>query len=65
MRRAKNLKKPEIEDHMKANQTQPNAAEFRPKPLTVEQENVIDLLITGKSERETAEVCGVNRSTIA
>jgi DNA-binding transcriptional MerR regulator len=50
---------------MKANQTQPNPAEFRPKPLTVEQENVIDLLITGKSERETAEVCGVNRSTIA
>jgi hypothetical protein len=50
---------------MKGNQTQPNPAEFRPKPLTIEQENVIDLLITGKSERETAEIAGVNRSTIA
>ena len=48
-----------------SDQTQPNLANFRPKPLTIEQENVIDCLILGKSEREAAEVCHVNRATIA
>lgn len=32
--------------------------------LSVEQENAIDLLITGKSDKETGEVCGVSRQTI-
>jgi hypothetical protein len=48
-----------------SDQTQPNLANFRPKPLTIEQENVIDCLILGKSEREAAEACHVNRATIA
>jgi Homeodomain-like domain len=34
------------------------------KPLTIEQENAIDLLITGRSDRDTAEAVGVNRMTV-
>jgi hypothetical protein len=34
------------------------------KPLSPEQENVIDLLILGKPDREVAEVVGVTRETI-
>jgi hypothetical protein len=34
------------------------------KPLSIEMENAIDCLILGKSDRETAEVVGVNRMTI-
>jgi hypothetical protein len=37
----------------------------RYKPLTPEMENAIDLLITGKPDREVAEVVGVSRQTIA
>ncbi|MGZ9871790.1 hypothetical protein ACU3L3_25810 [Priestia endophytica] len=36
----------------------------REQGLTVEQLNAIDLLITGKNDKETAEVVGVNRVTI-
>jgi hypothetical protein len=50
---------------MKTSQSVPNPADFKPKPLTIEQENVIDLLILGKSERETADACRVSRTTIA
>src|SRR5699024_9163706 len=32
--------------------------------LTVEQLNAIDLLVTGKSDQETADIVGVNRVTI-
>ncbi|MBT2729196.1 helix-turn-helix domain-containing protein [Bacillus sp. ISL-75] len=32
--------------------------------LTVEQYNAIDLLITGKSDQETADIIGVNRVTV-
>ena len=34
------------------------------KPLSIEQQNAIDLLILGKSDREVAEGVGVNRTTI-
>lgn len=32
--------------------------------LTVEQQNAIELLVMGKSDRETAEACGVTRQTV-
>jgi len=32
--------------------------------LSIEQENAIELLITGKSDREVAEVCGLSRQTV-
>ncbi|MFM8323090.1 MAG: hypothetical protein ACKOC5_19440 [Chloroflexota bacterium] len=32
--------------------------------LSIEQQNAIDLLITGKSDRETAEAVGVARQTV-
>jgi hypothetical protein len=34
------------------------------KPLSVEQENAIDVLLTGKTDRETAEAVGVSRWTV-
>jgi hypothetical protein len=34
------------------------------KPLSIEQQNAIDLLILGKSDKEVAEAVGVNRTTI-
>jgi hypothetical protein len=46
-------------------QTLPSAAEFHPTSLSIEQENVIDQLVLGASEREAAETCGVDRGTIA
>lgn len=33
-------------------------------PLSTEQESAIDLLITGKNDREAAEACGVTRQTV-
>ncbi len=32
--------------------------------MSIEQQNAIELLITGKSDRETAEGCGVSRQTV-
>jgi hypothetical protein len=37
---------------------------FKPKPLTTEQENTIDALLTGKSDREVAEIVGVSRWSV-
>ena len=45
-------------------QQKPAARIFKPKPLTVEQETAVDLLLTGKSDREVAEIVGVSRWTI-
>lgn len=36
----------------------------QPKTLSIEQENAIDLLITGKSDGETAKLVGVARQTV-
>jgi hypothetical protein len=36
----------------------------RQRGLTVEQQNAIDLLITGKTDAETAELVGVHRVTV-
>jgi hypothetical protein len=46
---------------MKPNKSQQKLA-F--KPLSVEQENAIDVLLTGKTDRETAEAVGVSRWTV-
>ena len=48
---------------MKASNSQQKTA-FKPKPLTIEQENAIDLLLIGKSDREVAETIGVHRMTV-
>ncbi len=32
--------------------------------LSVEQQNAIDLLVMGKTDKETAESCGVSRQTV-
>jgi hypothetical protein len=32
--------------------------------LSIEQQNAIEMLIVGKSDRETAEACGVSRQTV-
>jgi len=37
---------------------------FRPKPLSIEQENAIDLLLLGQSDREVAEAIGVTRWSV-
>jgi hypothetical protein len=53
--------------HANHNKNQHNPAPrttFKPKPLSVEQENSIDLLLTGKSDREVAEAVGVTRWTV-
>jgi hypothetical protein len=44
----------------------PNKSQQKPtwKPLSIEQQNAIDLLILGKSDKEVAEAVGVNRTTI-
>ena len=44
----------------------PNKCQQKPtfKPLSIEQQNAIDLLILGKSDKEVAEAVGVNRTTI-
>jgi hypothetical protein len=51
---------------MKASNSQQNSAGrlFKPKPLTHEMESSIDLLLTGKSDREVAELVGVSRWTV-
>ena len=36
----------------------------QPKTLSIEQQNAIDLLITGKSDGETARLVGVARQTV-
>jgi hypothetical protein len=48
---------------MKASNAQQKSAPrpFKPKPLTVEQETAIDALLTGKSDREAAEIAGCSR----
>ena len=43
----------------------PDKTLHRYKPLTPEMENAIDLLITGKPDREVAVAVGVSRQTIA
>jgi hypothetical protein len=40
------------------------ATPIKPKPLTHEMESAIDLLLTGKSDREVAELVGVSRWTV-
>jgi hypothetical protein len=45
-------------------QQKPVGRVFKPKPLTPEQENAIDALLTGKSDREVAELVGVTRWTV-
>jgi FixJ family two-component response regulator len=40
------------------------SANARIKPLSVEQEHAIDGLVTGKTDRETAEAVGVSRRTV-
>ena len=44
----------------------PNKSQQKPtwKPLSIEQQNAIDLLILGKSDKEVADAVGVNRTTI-
>jgi hypothetical protein len=42
----------------------PAGRAFKPKPLTTEQENTIDALLTGKSDREGAEIVGVSRWSV-
>jgi hypothetical protein len=37
---------------------------FRPKPLSIEQMNAVELLIVGKADAEVAEAVGVDRSTV-
>ena len=34
------------------------------RQLSIEQQNAIDLLVQGKSDRETAEAIGVSRQTV-
>jgi hypothetical protein len=42
----------------------PQKATFRPKPLSIEQRNAIDLLILGKTNEETADTVGIGRETV-
>jgi hypothetical protein len=44
----------------------PSKSQQKPtlKPLSIAQENAIDLLILGKSDREVADTVGVNRTTM-
>jgi hypothetical protein len=46
------------------NHKMPQKATFRPKPLSIEQRNAIDLLILGKTDQETADTVGVSRETV-
>jgi hypothetical protein len=52
------------EEHY-THQAKPDKTFHRYKPLTPEMENAIDLLVTGKPDREVAEAVGVSRQTIA
>ena len=47
-----------------ANHKTPQKPTFRPKPLSIEQRNAIQLLILGKTDQETADTVGVNRETV-
>jgi hypothetical protein len=47
-----------------ANHKTPQKPTFRPKPLSIEQRNAIDLLILGKTDQETADTVGVSRETV-
>jgi hypothetical protein len=49
---------------MKASNFQQKPTPFKPKPLSIEQENAVELLLTGKSDREVAEAVGVTRWTV-
>ena len=52
---------------MKASNSQQKSATtraFKPKALTHEQQSAIDLLLTGKSDREVSELVGVSRWTV-
>src|SRR5882724_1139568 len=46
------------------NHKTPQKPTFRPKPLSIEQRNAIDLLILGKTDQETADTVGVTRETV-
>jgi hypothetical protein len=46
------------------NHKPPQKTTFRPKPLSIEQRNAIDLLILGKTDQETADTVGVSRETV-
>jgi hypothetical protein len=46
------------------NHKMPQKPTFRPKPLSIEQRNAIDLLILGKTDQETADTVGVSRETV-
>jgi hypothetical protein len=48
----------------RTNHKMPQKATFRPKPLSIEQRNAIDLLILGKTDQETADTVGVSRETV-
>jgi hypothetical protein len=48
---------------MKGSKTQQKPA-FRPKALSIEQENAIDLLIAGNTDAEVAAAVQVNRTTV-
>lgn len=39
-------------------------AQPEPEALSIEQQNAIDLLVTGKTDREVAEAVGVSRQTV-
>jgi hypothetical protein len=48
----------------RTNHKMPQKPTFRPKPLSIEQRNAIDLLILGKTAQETAGAVGVSRETV-
>jgi hypothetical protein len=56
----------EVRGTMKSSNFQQNhhTRAFKPKPLTTAQENAIDALLTGKSDREVAEIVGVSRWSV-
>jgi hypothetical protein len=49
---------------MKASNSQQKPTPFKPRALTIAQENAVDLLLTGKSDREVAEAVGVSRGAV-
>ena len=48
----------------RTNHKMPQKPTFRPKPLSIEQRNAIDLLILGRTDQETADTVGVSRETV-
>ena len=48
---------------MKASNSQQKPT-FQPKPLSIEQKNAVDLLVTGATDADVAAAVGVNRTTI-